>query len=152
MVVLGLNIWTTNDSALYASGLAFANISGLPKRAMVLVNGMLGSLAALVLYENFVGFLTLLGACLPPIGAIIISDYFLHGKHRWHDQAVFDAKLRVSALVAWLAGCVAAHFLPGLPPLNGLLTAAVVYLALECTLCRPRSANALSTPWSGENS
>lgn len=140
MLVLGLNIWTTNDSALYASGLAFANISGLPKRAMVLVNGMLGSLAALVLYENFVGFLTLLGACLPPIGAIIISDYFLHGKHRWHDQAVFDARVRLSAVVAWLAGCAAAQLLPGLPPLNGLLAAALVYLVLECTLCRSRSS------------
>lgn len=26
IVVLGLNIWTTNDNALYASGLGFANI------------------------------------------------------------------------------------------------------------------------------
>ena len=29
IIVLGLNIWTTNDNALYASGLGFANITGL---------------------------------------------------------------------------------------------------------------------------
>ncbi|MBF0646665.1 cytosine permease [Desulfuromonas acetoxidans] len=146
MLVLGLNIWTTNDSALYASGLAFANISGLPKKAMVVVNGTLGSLAAMLLYEHFVGFLTLLGACLPPIGAIIITDYFMHEKQRWHDQVVFDARVRLSAVVAWLAGCAAAQLLPGLPPLNGLFAAALVYLALECTLGRSRSSENLTPP------
>jgi len=146
MVVLGLNIWTTNDSALYASGLAFANITGLSKKTMVLVNGALGSLCAVVLYNHFIAFLTLLGSCLPPIGAIIISDYFLHGRQRWHNQAVFDTRIRFSAVVAWLAGCAAAQLLPGLPPLNGLFAAALVYLALECTLGRSRSSENLTPP------
>ncbi len=32
IVVLGLNIWTTNDNALYASGLGFANITGMSSK------------------------------------------------------------------------------------------------------------------------
>src|SRR3546814_8661844 len=34
VIVLGLNIWTTNDNALYASGLGFANITGLSSRVL----------------------------------------------------------------------------------------------------------------------
>ncbi|WP_321532419.1 cytosine permease [uncultured Desulfuromonas sp.] len=131
MLVLGLNIWTTNDSALYASGLAFANITGLSKKKMVLVNGALGSLCAVVLYQHFVGFLTVLGSCLPPIGAIIISDYFFHDKKRWSDSTEFKAGIRLAAVMAWIFGCIAAHLLPGLPPLNGLAVAALVYLSCE---------------------
>src|SRR5699024_3268002 len=56
IIVLGLNIWTTNDSALYASGLGFANIFKLPKKQIVVVNGILGTLSAMWLYNNFVDF------------------------------------------------------------------------------------------------
>lgn len=58
IVVLGLNIWTTNDNALYASGLGFANITGLSSRTLSVVNGIIGTLCALWLYNNFVGWLT----------------------------------------------------------------------------------------------
>ncbi len=34
IVVLGLNIWTTNDNALYASGLGFANITGMSSKTL----------------------------------------------------------------------------------------------------------------------
>ncbi|MBF1255334.1 MAG: cytosine permease, partial [Haemophilus sp.] len=47
IIVLGLNIWTTNDNALYASGLGFANITGLSSRTLSVVNGIIGTLCAL---------------------------------------------------------------------------------------------------------
>ena len=55
IIVLGLNIWTTNDNALYASGLGFANITGLSSRTLSVANGIIGTLCALWLYNNFVG-------------------------------------------------------------------------------------------------
>ncbi|MDF7671660.1 cytosine permease [Orbaceae bacterium ESL0721] len=58
IIVLGLNIWTTNDNALYASGLGMANITGLSSKMMSIVNGLLGTLCAVWLYNNFVGWLT----------------------------------------------------------------------------------------------
>lgn len=65
IVVLGLNIWTTNDNALYASGLGFANITGLSSRTLSVANGIIGTLCALWLYNNFVGWLTFLSATIP---------------------------------------------------------------------------------------
>ena len=55
IVVLGANIWTTNNNALYTTGLGYANITKIPKKPLVLVAGILGTLAALWLYDNFVG-------------------------------------------------------------------------------------------------
>ena len=38
VLVLGLNIWTTNDNALYSAGLGLANIFGQKKKPMVLIS------------------------------------------------------------------------------------------------------------------
>src|SRR5690606_5104396 len=84
IVVLGLNIWTTNDNALYASGLGFSNITGLSSRTLSMINGAIGTLSALWLYNNFVGWLTFLSAAIPPVGGVIIAD-FLTRRARYAD-------------------------------------------------------------------
>lgn len=129
IIVLGLNIWTTNDSALYASGLGFANIFKLPKKQIVVVNGILGTLSAMWLYNNFVDFLTLLGSALPSIGAIILADYFIVRKREY--QAFSTTKFKAVnpiALFAWLCGIILANFVPGIPPLNALIGTSVIYI------------------------
>ena len=58
VLVLGLNIWTTNDNALYTGGLGLANIFNQKKKPMVLVSGIIGTVAAVWLYNNFCDWLT----------------------------------------------------------------------------------------------
>lgn len=132
MVILGLNIWTTNDNALYASGLGFSNITGLPKKAVVMANGVVGTLAALYLYNNFVGWLAFLNTMLPSIGGILIADYFMvrKGLYSRLDETRFEA-IRPTAIVAWAAGVVAARVIPGIAPVNSVLAAIGVYLVAE---------------------
>ncbi|MBO6040744.1 MAG: cytosine permease, partial [Oscillospiraceae bacterium] len=72
LIVLGANIWTTNDNALYTSGLGLANITKVRKRPMVLVAGVIGTVTAIWLYNNFVSWLSFLNATLPPVGALVI--------------------------------------------------------------------------------
>ena len=135
MVILGLNIWTTNDNALYASGLGFANITGLPKKTLVFFNGIAGTIMALYLYNNFVGWLNLLNTMLPSIGGIIIADYYLvkKGSYGLLGDTSFE-KVRPTALIAWLAGVFAARYVPGIAPVNGVLCAIVAYLMGEQVL------------------
>ena len=57
VLVLGLNIWTTNDNALYSSGLGLSNIFGFSKKTMVLIAGIIGTVTAVWLYWNFCGWL-----------------------------------------------------------------------------------------------
>ncbi len=49
LVVLGANIWTTNDNALYSGGLSLSNITGIRKRPLVIVSGVIGTLASVYL-------------------------------------------------------------------------------------------------------
>ena len=143
IIVLGLNIWTTNDNALYTSGLGLSNIVRLPKRYMVLLNGLVGTLAGLWLYDNFCGWLNILNTFIPPCGAILITDFFLVNRRRY--PAIEDKKfvpVSPAAVVAWALGSVVAlggfdylvhakWLQHGIPAINGMVVAAVVYFALS---------------------
>ncbi|ERI04962.1 cytosine permease [Aneurinibacillus aneurinilyticus] len=131
IIVLGLNIWTTNENALYASSLGFANITKIAKNKIVIFNGIIGTIAAMWLYNNFVEFLTILGSTLPSIGAIILADYFLLKRRNYKkfEEMKFKA-VNWIAIIAWAGGVVAANFVPGIPPINGLLGTAIIYVVL----------------------
>ncbi len=136
IIVLGLNIWTTNDNALYASGLGFSNVTGLPSKYLSMVNGIIGTLCALWSYNNFVGWLTFLSQAIPPIGGIIIADFLVNRK-RYKDfaNAQFQS-VNWAAIAAVAAGIGAGHFLPGIVPLNAVLGGAISYLILNPFLNR----------------
>lgn len=131
IIVLGLNIWTTNDNALYASGLGLSNITKIAKHKIVIFNGIIGTLGAMWLYNNFVGFLTILGSALPPIGAILLADFFIlrRGHYRAFHEMTFTA-INWIALFAWGTGIAAATLLPGIPPINALIGAAVTHVVV----------------------
>ena len=128
VIVLGLNIWTTNDNALYAASLGFATLTHRSKREFVLLNGFLGTVFALVAYNHFVPWLNLLNLMLPSIGAILILDHFV--VRRRNPEAAVEPGIRWAAVAAWAGGFCAAKFLPGIPPLNTLLAAGALYLLL----------------------
>ncbi len=131
VIVLGLNIWTTNDNALYASGLGFSNITGLPSKYLSVANGIIGTLCALWLYNNFVGWLTFLSAAIPPIGGIIIADFIKH-RERYKDFANAEFQTVNWAAIAGVAiGIASGHLLPGVVPLNAVLGGAISFLILD---------------------
>lgn len=127
--LLGLNIWTTNDNALYASGLGLSNITGLPKNKIVILNGFIGTLTSIWLYNNFVGWLTFLGSTLPPIGAIILADYYFinKGSYKKFSEAEFK-DYSYPALAAWGISIFLTKILPGIAPINAIISAVAVYL------------------------
>jgi cytosine permease len=132
IIVLGLNIWTTNDNALYASGLGYSNITKIKKSKLVIFNGFVGTVLAMWLYNNFVGWLVILGSTLPPIGAIILMDFFVlnKGKYKDFDSMKFKS-VNWPAIAAWIAGVVCAKFVPGIPPLNALIGSAAIYVIIS---------------------
>ncbi|QIQ22316.1 cytosine permease [Zophobihabitans entericus] len=131
ILVLGLNIWTTNDNALYASGLGMANITGLSSKTMSIVNGLLGTLCAVWLYNNFVGWLTFLSTAIPPIGGVLIADYLLHKKSYQHLANGSRQQVNWFAIAAVIIGVLCAKFLPGIVPVNSVLGSAISYIILN---------------------
>lgn len=130
IVILGLNIWTTNNNALYASGLGFSNITGLSSKKWAIANGVIGTITALWLYNNFVGWLVFLSAAIPPVGGVLIADYTINRKRYMNfAQAKFVA-VNWIAIFSVAVGVAAGYFLPGVVPVNAVLTAAFSHLVL----------------------
>ncbi|WP_412497724.1 cytosine permease [Vibrio furnissii] len=131
IIVLGLNIWTTNDNALYASGLGFSNITGLPSKYISMVNGVIGTLCALWLYNNFVGWLTFLSLAIPPIGGVLITDFLVNRKrYRDFHHTEFQT-INWAAIIAVAIGIAAGHFMPGIVPVNAVLGGALSYFIIN---------------------
>lgn len=78
LVMLILAQWTTNDNNLYSTTLALINLIPLKKWMLAVILGVLASIAAyLGVVDSFVPFLMFLGTYIPPIGGIMLADYFL---------------------------------------------------------------------------
>jgi cytosine permease len=123
VLVLGLNIWTTNDNALYTAGLGLSNIFGLSKKTMVIISGIIGTVAAVWLYWNFCGWLNVLNCTLPPVGIILILHYFTN-KGKEVKEKVVDW----SAVLGVVAGAVVANLVHwGFASINGMVIAALCW-------------------------
>ncbi|MGR6840512.1 cytosine permease [Aliivibrio wodanis] len=131
IIVLGLNIWTTNDNALYASGLGFSNITGLPSKYVSMLNGLIGTICALWLYNNFVGWLTFLSLAIPPIGGVIIADFFSNRKRYMNFENTKFQTINWAGIIAVAIGVAAGKFLPGVVPINAVFGGALSYLLLN---------------------
>ncbi|MBP5217776.1 MAG: cytosine permease [Bacteroidales bacterium] len=132
--VLGLNIWTTNDNALYTSGLGLSNIFGISKKTMVLLGGLIGTLAAVWLYWNFCDWLNYLNCTLPPVGIILICSYFTHRK-AYLEDSVPKRQVNWAAVIGVILGALVANFVKwGIPSINGMAVAAACYfIGLLCS-------------------
>lgn len=131
ILVLGLNIWTTNNNALYTAGLGLANIVKIQMKPMVLVGGAIGTIAALWLYNNFVAYLGLLGGMIPPVGVVIIIHYFMN-KKAYNNENYQMETVNIGAILAVVVGALAGIFVKwGIPPVNSLVLSAIVYTIYE---------------------
>lgn len=140
IIVLGLNIWTTNDNALYASGLGFSNITGLPSKYISMLNGLIGTVCALWLYNNFVGWLTFLSIAIPPIGGVIIADFFMNRKRYMDFENAKFKTINWAGIIAVAIGVAAGNFLPGVVPVNAVFGGALSYLVLNPLLNKEKAS------------
>ena len=131
ILVLGLNIWTTNDNALYTAGLGLANIFNKRKKPMVLISGVIGTLLSVWLYYNFCGWLNILNCTLPPVGIILVLSYFMNKKA--YDTDTFEiVTVNWFAVAGVILGAVVANVVTwGIASINGMVVAALCYVIGE---------------------
>lgn len=131
ILVLGLNIWTTNDNALYSAGLGLANIFHQKKKPMVLISGVIGTLLSVWLYYNFCGWLNILNCTLPPVGIILVLSYFMN-KKAYDTDTVRIATVNWFAVAGVVLGALVANVVTwGIASINGMVVAAVCYVVGE---------------------
>lgn len=133
VLMLFLNIWTTQDNTIYNFAVAGCNLLRTEKRRLVTVGGAaIGTVLAVGgMYNLLIPFLVLLGTFIPPMGGVIMADFWL--KHKGRYPALDKARLpdfNRRGLAAYTLGAGAAYFSPLLPPLVGVIVAAGSYAVL----------------------
>ena len=135
-LVLGANIWTTNDNALYTGALGLANITGKKKKPMVIFAGVIGTLTAMWLYYNFCNWLTILNATLPAVGVILITDFFVDRK-KYAAEEPSARPVNWAAVIGVVMGAVVGNltggniipgFSFGIAAINNMVVAVGCYL------------------------
>lgn len=131
LIILTLNIWTTNNATAHAFGVAGAEMFNKSNKGPFVIGGVI--IATIVAVAGigayFIPLLNLFGTFIPPLGGVIIGDYLFTYKRNLPmlDYVKFK-KLRFSPLIAYLIGCAAAYFggvfEVGVPSLQGILIAA----------------------------
>ena len=130
------NLWKSNADAAYAFGVAGAEIANSTRKGPFIMGGVaIGTVLALAGVEgHIVGYLSLLGVLIPPLGGVLIGDWIARWRAGQPALETLTEKVRWQALVPYVAGCVVAwvsneHGI-GIAPLNGIVVALVGAWAL----------------------
>lgn len=127
---LGLNIWSTSNNGLYTSGLSLSNVTKKPVKLTTAAAGIVGTLLALVMYDHFIAYLSLLGSMIPPVGAVIIIHYYFN-KDSYKEvgnNTEWDMKAIISVAIGIAVGLIVKV---GITPINSLIATSVIYTVME---------------------
>jgi cytosine permease len=132
LIILTLNIWTTNNATAYAFGVAGAEMFNKNNKNPFIIGGVvIATVVAIAgVGSYFIPMLNLFGTFIPPLGGVIIGDFFFTYKRTLPKlEYVVFKKLRFVPLIAYLFGCAAAYlgglFNIGVPSLQGIIVAAL---------------------------
>ncbi|MEA4963068.1 cytosine permease [Lutispora sp.] len=141
MIILTINIWTTNDAAAYAFGVAGSEFFNKSDKKPFIIGGVAIAtvLAVTGAYNFLIPFLVALGIFIPPLGGTIIGDYIFTWKKNIPNMKDVEFKsVRISNIVAYLLGTLAAYlgnkFGIGVPPLQGIIVAALMVPVMNAVI------------------
>ena len=141
---------SSTDVNLYAFSLALTNlcdafgIRSLSRATWVIIGGIITALISLLGYANtFLPFLLTIGVIIPAYAGVVLAHYYVLGaRNRTPEQLVagIEPGVRWTGLVSFLVGVAVAYFSNnvnlGIPALQGLIAAGLVYYALEVFVTR----------------
>lgn len=132
IVILGLNIWTTNDNTIYAASLAFSNITKIEKKKLVIVNGIIATIFSMALYNNFTSLLNFLSGFIPSLGAVIITDFFFVNRKAYEEnfESYSFKAVNPVAFIAFVLGVISSY-LPGISCINAVAVSMVSYVGIS---------------------
>ncbi|MEU0628324.1 cytosine permease [Streptomyces sp. NPDC005989] len=146
VIVVLMSTAKINDWNLYGSSLGVVNFfqvvfgKRIHRGAVTIVLGIAGTvLSAVGIMTHFTEFLSILGVAIPPIGGIIVAEYWVVKKMRKPLDETRESETlpRTSptwvpmSIAIWIAAfCVGKFYDGGIPALNSLATAFILYSAL----------------------
>lgn len=138
-----------NDINLYSSGLGLMTLINalfnktVKRNTIIWALGIVGTILSVIgIINYFTNFLTLLGVAIPPVAGIMVIDYYVLRRSRKkldESRAKGELPKKVEnwnpiAIVCWIAGFVVGQVTSmmniGIPGLNSLILAGVLYWAV----------------------
>ncbi|NJM98006.1 MAG: cytosine permease [Phormidesmis sp. RL_2_1] len=136
VILLILNVWTTQDNTIYSFSVAGANMFRTPKRHAFVLGGATFALILTLsgIYELLPTYLILLGTVIPPVGGIIMVDFWLRHGGRFPKLSSRLPAINWAGVLAYILGAVIAYATGnagiGIGPVNGIVVAAIAYAIL----------------------
>ncbi|WP_300733379.1 cytosine permease [Pseudomonas sp.] len=133
VVMLCLNLWTIQGPTIYnVSAAACHLVRSDRRRTMTLIAAAIGVVLAMGgMYEWLIPFLVLLGSIIPPIGGVIMADFWYRHRGKYPLLAsVTLPRYNVLGLTAYAVGAVLAYSSPWIAPLVGIGASALCYAVL----------------------
>ncbi len=143
VILLILNVWTTQDNTIYAFSVAGANMFRTHKRHAFVLGGATFALILTLsgIYDLLPAYLILLGTFIPPVGGIIMADFWLRHRGRFPQLSARLPAFNWAGVIAYVIGSATAYITSnvgiGIGPVNGILVAAVLYAILYRVIPQP---------------
>ena len=143
VILLILNVWTTQDNTIYAFSVAGANMFRTSKRHAFVLGGATFALVLTLsgIYDLLPTYLILLGTFIPPVGGIIMIDFWLRYRGRFPRLSTRLPAFNWAGVIAYVIGSAVAYVTSnmeiGIGPVNGIVVAAVLYAILYRVIPQP---------------
>lgn len=147
LIIVVLSTMKINDNNLYSGSLGIVSFvetvfgRRIHRGAVTVVFGLLGTLlSAIGFLDHFKDFLSLLGVAIPPIGGIIVAEYYLVRRQTEPLGRTRGSEALPDTVAGWVPGTVVVWVLSfgvgwltqnlaiGIPVINSLVTAMLLYL------------------------
>lgn len=133
LVMLFLNLWTIQGPTIYNVAAASCHLFRFNhRRLMTLIAAGIGSFLALGgMYELLIPFLVLLGSLIPPIGGVIMADYWYHRKGSYPKLSEStNPNFNMIGLTSYGLGALMAYCSPWIAPVVGIIISTITYCIL----------------------
>lgn len=146
-VVLVTATLKINDWNLYSSSLGIVNLfdvvfhKRVSRVGVTIIFGAIGTLLSVLgILSHFEGFLSLLGIAVPPVGGIVVVEYFLIRRYKAELESSRERGVLPSiyeswnpiTLISWIGAFLVGEFVKwGIPSINSLVVAGVAYFVLS---------------------
>lgn len=140
-----LSNWSTADSCLYNATIGYTNLSSRIRwKHAVIFGGLLGAMiAATGLISNLLVWMTILGVLVPPIGGVLIAEYYIVRSAEGYssvDANSYNWPALGVAAVATVASYMWGEYVPNFPnAVIGVTVAFVLYAALAKVVRQKRA-------------
>ena len=143
VILLILNVWTTQDNTIYAFSVAGANMFRTNKRHAFVLGGATLALVLTLsgIYDLLPTYLIFLGTVIPPVGGIIMVDFWVRYGGRFPTLDTPLPALNWAGALSYIIASIVAYTTGkadlGIGPVNGIVTAAVLYAILCRWVVKP---------------